>query len=121
MVSEDQLLEYGKITKGRYKYHSQLYVKDDLVTKSGRVLVPASLWFQIASQVHNRNHWGYITTYNNIAKKFIGLVRENGIRTKSPGQNLLDKIPLGQNPPGQNPPSIFYILLTVIYFINSSK
>ena len=32
-----------------------------------------------------------------------------------------DKIPPGQNPPGQNPPSIFYILLTVIYFINSSK
>ena len=43
-------------------------------------------------------------------------------RTKSPGQNPpQDKILLGQNPPGQNPPSIFYILLTVIYFISSSK
>ena len=40
----------------------------------------------------------------------------------SPGQNPpWDKFPPGQNPPGQNPPSIFYILLTVIYFINSSK
>ena len=76
-LAKDQLLEYGKITKGRYKYCSQLYVKDDLVTKSGRVFVPASLRFQITSQVHNRNHWGYITTYNNIAKSFIGLVREN--------------------------------------------
>ena len=37
-------------------------------------------------------------------------------QTKSP----LGKIPLGQNPPGQVPPSIIYILLTVIYFINSS-
>ena len=48
-------------------------------------------------------------------------------RTKSPGtksplgQNPPGQNPPGQNPPGQNPPSIFYILLTVIYFINSSK
>ena len=28
---------------------------------------------------------------------------------------------LGQNPPGQNPSSVLHILLTVIYFINSSK
>ena len=69
-LAKDQLFEYGKITKGRYKYYSQLYIEDDLVTKSGRVLVPASLWFQITSQVHSRNHWGYITTYNNIAKNF---------------------------------------------------
>ena len=42
---------------------------------------------------------------------------QNPPRLKSPlGQN-----PLGQNPPGQNPPSIFYSLLTVIYFINSGK
>ena len=38
-----------------------------------------------------------------------------------PGQNHPGQNPPGQNPPGQNPPSIFYILLTVIYFINSSK
>ena len=40
------------------------------MTKSGRELAPASLRFQITRQVHNRNHWGYITTYNNIAKNF---------------------------------------------------
>ena len=65
----------------------------------------------------------------NILKKGVGkqrvVRRKRGYRwyqNKIP----LDKIPLGQNPPGQNPPgqnppSIFYILLTVIYFINSSK
>ena len=43
-------------------------------------------------------------------------------RTKSPWtKSPWDKILPGQNPPGQNPPSIFYFLLTVIYFINSSK
>ena len=48
--------------------------------------------------------------------------RQNPPGQNPPGQNPpLDKIPPGQNSPGQNPPSIFYILLTVIYFINSSK
>ena len=38
------------------------------------------------------------------------------------GQNPHGQNPYGQNPPpGQNLPSIFYILLTVIYFINSSQ
>ena len=50
-----------------------------------------------------------------------------GIRTKSPGQTPLGKPPTqgqntpGQTPQGQNTPSIFYISLTVIHFINRSK
>ena len=56
-----------------------------------------------------------------------GGIRTKFPRTKPPGQNPpwtkspLGQNPPGQNPPGQNPPSTFYILLTVIYFINSSK
>ena len=47
------------------------------MTKSGKVLMPASLRFRITSQVHIRNHWGIFTTCNNIPKIFVGLVKEN--------------------------------------------
>ena len=67
-LAKDQLLEYGKITKGRYKYYSQLYVEDDLVTKSGRVLVPAVSNYQSGPQ---QESLGIYSTYNNIAKNFL--------------------------------------------------
>ena len=57
------------------------------------------------------------TVYKDVYLPRLAGIRTKSPRTKPPGQNP----PKDKIPPGQNPPRIFHILLTVIYFINSSK
>ena len=59
-AARDQLEENNNIKLGRFKNYKQMLIQDDLVVKSGRILVPHSLKFQIVKDFHNHNHnhWG---------------------------------------------------------------
>ena len=69
-AARDQLEENNNIKLGRFKNYKQMLIQDDLVVKSGRILVPHSLKFQILEDFHNHNHWGEKNTYVDIAKKY---------------------------------------------------
>ena len=79
---------------------------------------------QLSKQDQKETKW--LTSYSKIAdgfqkvSEYKSLVKD--IKNALPyAQTVSGQNPPRQNPPGQNPPSIFYILLTVIYFINSSN
>ena len=69
-VAKQQLTSIEQIKRGRFKRFGQMFLQDDLVVKSGRILVPNSLKYQITRDFHEQDHWGTENTYKNIAAKY---------------------------------------------------
>jgi hypothetical protein len=69
-VAKQQLTNIEQIKRGRFKRFGQMFLQDDLVVKSGRILVPNSLKYQITRDFHEQDHWGTENTYKNIAAKY---------------------------------------------------
>ena len=69
-IAIEQLEQNNKINQGRFKYFKQLSLQDDLLTKSGRIVVPNSLKFQITKDFHQENHWGIQNTLVEISKEY---------------------------------------------------
>ena len=69
-IAIEQLEKNNNISQGRFKYYHQLSMQNDLLTKSGRIIVPSSLRYQITKDYHSTNHWGVTNTYNEICKDY---------------------------------------------------
>ena len=69
-IAIEQLEKDNNISQGRYKYYHQLSMQNNLLTKSGRIVVPSSLRYQITKDYHKTNHWGVTNTYNEISKDY---------------------------------------------------
>ena len=69
-IAIEQLEEKNNIHQGRFKYYKQLYMQNELLTKSGRIVVPNSLKYQITKDYHNENHWGVQNTLTEISKQY---------------------------------------------------
>ena len=70
-IAIEQLEEKNNISLGRFKYYKQLAMQDGLLTKSGRILVPSCLRYQITKKdFHNTNHWGVTNTLKEISKQY---------------------------------------------------
>ncbi len=57
-TARQQLLSENNIMQGRFKNFGQMFLQDGLVVKSGRILVPDSLKYQITRDFHETDHWG---------------------------------------------------------------
>ncbi len=65
------ILQGQRITKGRYKrIQNQLRLENDILTKSGRPVVPASLRKMILSEIHCTAHFGIDKTYKLLKDRF---------------------------------------------------
>ena len=69
-IAIEQLENNNNIKKGRFKYYKQLSMQDNLLMKSGRIMVPSSLRFQVTKDFHCINHWGVTNTHNEISKEY---------------------------------------------------
>ena len=47
-----------------------MFLQDGLVVKSGRILVPNNLKYQVTRDFHDADHWGAENTYKEISKKY---------------------------------------------------
>ena len=65
-----QLDNTNNIRRGRFKNCAQMFLQDGLVVKSGRILVPNSLKYQVTRDYHNEDHWGVENTCKNISEKY---------------------------------------------------
>lgn len=60
-----------KIDRGRYRHvQKQLRVENDLLTKSGRIIVPPSLRSYVTENFHGDGHFGTEKLYEKISRKF---------------------------------------------------
>ena len=80
-IAKEQIEKEGKVRLGRYKNYKQLFLQDGLVVKSGRILVPNSLKYQIVREYHSTDHWGTENTYTCIAEKYYWPNMRNYIQT----------------------------------------
>ena len=80
-IAKEQIEKEGKVRLGRYKNYKQLFLQDGLVVKSGRILVPNSLKYQIGRDYHSTDHWGTENTYTSIADKYYWPNMRNYIQT----------------------------------------
>ena len=69
-IAREQLEKQNNVSMGRYKNYKQLFIQDDLMTKSGRVVVPSSLQYQVTKDFHNLHHWGMSNTYKEVRKNY---------------------------------------------------
>ncbi len=69
-IAREQLEQNNNISLGRFKKYKQLCLQDGLVTKSGRIIVPASLRYQVTKDFHNLHHWGMTNTYREIRENY---------------------------------------------------
>ena len=69
-IAIEQLEEKGKISTGKYKNFHQLFIKDGVLVKSGRIIVPDSLKYQITKDYHETNHLATENTRNAIKEKY---------------------------------------------------
>ena len=69
-TARQQLMSENNIKQGRFKNFGQMFLHDNLVVKSGRILVPNSLKYQITRDFHESDHWGAANTYRDAAKKY---------------------------------------------------
>ena len=59
------------ITQGRLKrVQRNLRIENDVLTKSGRAVIPASLRNYVISQIHNEAHFGTDKTYASLKERF---------------------------------------------------
>ena len=65
-----QLESTNSIKRGRFKNYSQMFLQDGLVVKSGRIMVPNSLKYQVTRDYHDEDHWGVENTYKRISEKY---------------------------------------------------
>ena len=68
-IAKEQLLKDGCVTKGRFK-NFKLFIQNGLVVKSGRILLPNSLKYQVVRDFHNEKHFGSNNTCNDIKKYY---------------------------------------------------
>jgi hypothetical protein len=69
-TARQQLMSENNIMQGRFKNFGQMFLQDGLVVKSGRILVPDSLKYQITRDFHETDHWGADNTCREVAKKY---------------------------------------------------
>ena len=69
--AKECVLNGEKISKGRLKrVQAQLRMEKNILTKSGRPVVPAPLRSYVPSQLHNTGHWGTDKTYALLQERF---------------------------------------------------
>ena len=114
-IAIDQLELHNNVRLGRYKNYGQLHMQEDLLTKSGRVVVPSSLRYQVTKDFHTLHHWGVSNTYKEIRTNYYWPGMEDYIKqycascdtclqTKSPNRKAKASLKPQQwerNEPGQ--------------------
>lgn len=114
-IAREQLEQQNNVLLGRYKNYKQLFIQDGLMTKSGRIIVPSSLRYQVTKDFHDLHHWGITNTYKEIKKNYYWSGMENYIQqycascdtclqTKSPNKKPKAELKPQQwenNEPGQ--------------------
>jgi hypothetical protein len=69
--AKDCIQQGVALTKGRLKIvQKQLRIKNDILTKSGRLIIPASLRVHILEKVHGVAHFGVDKTYALLKDRF---------------------------------------------------
>ena len=76
----EQLERQNNIKLGRYKNNKQMIMQKGLLTKSGRIVVPSSLQYQVTKDFHSLHHWGMTNTHTEIAKNYYWSGMEEYIR-----------------------------------------
>ena len=79
-IAIEQIERTNNVSLGRYKNYKQLFLQDNLLTKSGRVVVPNSLRYQVTKDFHNLHHWGMSNTYKEIKENYYWPGMENYIQ-----------------------------------------
>ena len=79
-IAIEQLERENNIKLGRYKNNKQMFMQDGLLTKSGRIVIPKSLQYQVTKDFHSIHHWGMTNTYKEIAKNYYWTGMEEYVR-----------------------------------------
>ena len=73
VFAASQLVANGQVTRGRYRHYRGMAMKDSLLTKGGRLVVPGAIQRAVVEALHSAEHLGGEKTLHRVKEQFFSL------------------------------------------------
>ena len=73
MFATSQLVANGQITRGRYRHYRGMLLRNGLLTKGGRLVVPGTIQREVVVALHSAEHLGVEKTLHKVREQFFSL------------------------------------------------
>lgn len=65
-----QLIANGRVTRGRYRHYRGMSVRDGVLKKGNRIVLPVAVQREVIDELHRAGHWGTEKTLDVVRRQF---------------------------------------------------